>query len=155
MKCHGGFDSLVISRESFEIATRFFFGNVQARLSLLDAKIKRGKDFFGKSEFYLGVSIKPRRVDFELFHQSVEAENCYGPFREEDLRDKDVAFPWVDVDNEKRIIWEGYFDTRSILADESNTSKDMVVRLDFYVGERDLFGNRLLRQHHLSQTVLH
>ena len=33
-KCHGGHDSLVTSREAYEIATRFFFGNVRARLSL-------------------------------------------------------------------------------------------------------------------------
>ena len=30
---------------------------------------------------FFGMSIKPRRVDFDLFHQSAEAENCYGPFR--------------------------------------------------------------------------
>ncbi|SEO08250.1 PGAP1-like protein [Nitrosospira multiformis] len=83
-KCHGGFDSLVTARESFEVATRFFFGNVRARLRLVKAKILRGQDFFGKSEFFFGVSIKPRRVDFELFHQSPEAENCYGPFHKDD-----------------------------------------------------------------------
>jgi PGAP1-like protein len=78
-KCHGGFDSLVTSRETYEITTRFFNGNVRARLRLIDGKIKRGFDWIGKSEFFLGVSIEPRRVDFELFHQSKEAENCYGP----------------------------------------------------------------------------
>ena len=34
------------------------------------------------------MSVKPRRVDFELFHQSAEAENCYGPFRTADLSDE-------------------------------------------------------------------
>jgi hypothetical protein len=104
-KCHGGFDSLVTSRETYEITTRFFNGNVRARLRLIDGKIKRGFDWIGKSEFFLGVSIKPRRVDFELFHQSKEAENCYGPFHTEDKR-----------------------------------QRDLVLRTDFYVGERDLFG---------------
>ena len=47
---------------------------------MIDGKVTRGKDFFGKSEFFFGVSVKPRRVDFDLFHQSAEAENCYGPF---------------------------------------------------------------------------
>ena len=47
--------------------------------------MKRGQDWFGKSEFFFGVSIKPRCVDFELFHQSAEAENCYGPFNNGDL----------------------------------------------------------------------
>ncbi len=69
-KCHGGPDSLVTSREAYEIATRFFFGNIRARLRLLTASVKRGGDWFGKSEFFFGVSIKPRCVDFELFHQS-------------------------------------------------------------------------------------
>lgn len=136
-KCHGGFDSLVTARESFEIATRFFFGNVRARLRLVKANITRGKDAFGKSEFYFGVSIKPRRVDFDLFHQSAEAENCYGPFHENDLTDPHVAFSWAGAN---RLIWEGYLDTSSILEDQSITTKDMVIRLDIYVGERDLLG---------------
>jgi len=136
-KCHGGFDSLVTARESFEVATRFFFGNVRARLRLVSAKITRGKDHFGKSEFFFGVSIKPRRVDFELFHQSKQAENCYGPFRQDDLGDQEIAFPWA---GENRLVWEGYLDTSSILEDKSITEKDMVLRLDIYVGERDLFG---------------
>ena len=55
------------------------------------AKVKRGQDLFGKSEFFFGVSIKPRRVDFDLFHQSAEAENCYGPFSTDDLTDTDLA----------------------------------------------------------------
>ena len=79
-KCHGGPDSLVTSREAYEIATRFFFGDVLARLRLVKADVTRGGDWFGQSEFFFGVSIKPRQVDFELFHQSSEAENCYGPF---------------------------------------------------------------------------
>jgi hypothetical protein len=136
-KCHGGFDSLVTARESFEIATRFFFGNIRVRLRLVSAKITRGKDLFGKSEFFFGVCIKPRRVDFELFHQSPEAENCYGPFHEDDLSDGNVAFPWA---GKNRLIWEGYLDTSSILEDKSITTKDMVMRLDIYVGERNLFG---------------
>ena len=136
-KCHGGFDSLITSRESFEVATRFLFGNVRSHLRFVKGTITRGKDLFGKSEFFLGVSIKPRAVDFELFHQSKEAENCYGPFSKEDLTDENLTFPWAD---NKNLVWEGYLDTRSILADDSRPDKDMVLRLDFYVGERDLLG---------------
>jgi len=158
-KCHGGFDSLVTARESYEIATRFLFGNVRARLRLLKAKITRGKDWFGKSEFYLGVSIKPRKVDFELFHQSAEAENCYGPFHKEDLTDDDLAFAWADGNKGKKIIWEGYLDTSRILQDESITKKDMVMRLDFYVGERDLLGvgfsdNVIFRKQYYIRALL-
>ena len=138
-KCHGGPDSLVTSRETFEIATRFLFGNLRLRLFLVQAHVKRGLDFFGKSEMFFGVSIKPRRVDFDLFHQSTEAENCYGPFHEPDLTDKNVAFGWAGDD---RLIWEGWLDTtsRAVSTDRVDKQQDIVMRLDFYVGERDTFG---------------
>jgi len=146
-KCHGGPDSLLKARESFEIATRFFFGNVRVRLRFVKGTVTRGKDFFGKSDFFFGVSIKPRGVDFELFHQSKEAENCYGPFTKfDESQDKNInfseqneklAFPWAD---NNKLIWSGYLDTTKILKDEDITNKDMVIRLDFYVGERELFG---------------
>ncbi len=164
-KCHGGDDSLITSREAFEVATRFFFGNVRSRLRFVKGKVTRGKDFFGKSEFFLGVSIKPRRVDFDLFHQSKEAENCYGPFSEVDPQDKNIdfreenqklAFPWAD---NNKLIWEGYLDTTPIIEDKSITTKDMVMRLDFYVGERDLFGigfsdNVIFRQQYYIRALL-
>jgi hypothetical protein len=158
-KCHGGVDSLVTSREAFEIATRFFFGNVRARLRVLQAMITRGHDWFGKSEFFFGVSIKPRRVDFELFHQSADAENCYGPFRAEDLSDQKLQFPWADGDEGERLIWEGYLDTRLILDDPSVSPKDLVLRLDFYVGERDLLGvgfsdNVIFRKQYYIRALL-
>jgi hypothetical protein len=155
-KCHGGQDSLVTSREAFEIATRFFLGNVRARLLLVSANISRGKDRFGKSEFVFGVSIKPRRVDFDLFHQSAEAENCYGPFRESDLSDQPTQCPWGGPD---RLIWEGCLDVRSILQAKALTVRDMVLRLDFYVGERDLMGigfsdNVIFRKQYYVRAVL-
>lgn len=155
-KCHGGFDSLVTARESFEIATRFFFGNVRARLRLVHAQVTRGRDFFGKSEFFFGVSIKPRRVDFDLFHQSAEAENCYGPFRTEDLSDPQPSFDWAGPG---RLIWEGYLDTTPILEDKSIGVKDLVMRLDIYVGERDLYGigfsdNVIFRKQYYVRAVL-
>ncbi|MGQ4649549.1 PGAP1-like alpha/beta domain-containing protein [Lyngbya aestuarii] len=155
-KSHGGFDSLLTSRESFEIATRFFLGNVRSRLRLVKAEVTRGKDWFGKSEFFFGVSIKPRGVDFELFHQSEEAENCYGPFNKEDLSDENPAFNWAD---ERKLIWEGHLDTMSILEDDSIEPKDMVLRLDFYVGERDLLGigfsdNLIFRKHYYVRALV-
>ncbi|NEO99618.1 MAG: hypothetical protein F6K58_13250 [Symploca sp. SIO2E9] len=155
-KCHGGFDSLITSRESFEVTTRFLFGNVRVRLRMVKAQISRGKDLFGKSEFFLGVSIKPRGVDFELFHQSKEAENCYGPFNEDNLTDENPAFPWAD---DNKLIWEGYLNSTSILEDESIQPKDMVMRLDFYVGERDLSGigfsdNLIFRKHYYVRALL-
>ncbi len=166
-KCHSGKDSIVTSREAFEIATRFFFGNLRARLRFVRGKVTRGKDLFGKSEFFFGVSIKPRGVDFELFHQSKEAENCYGPFSKANAEYSDnninfqesndeLAFAWAD---DNKLIWEGYFDTSSILQDESVTQKDMVMRLDFYVGERDLLGigfsdNVIFRKQYYIRALL-
>ncbi len=133
-KCHGGPDSLVTARESFEIARRFFFGNVYARLNLIEAEVKRGFDRFGKSEIFFGLSVKPRNVDFDLFHQSPEAENTYGPFHSKDLGDGDPAFGWA---GDGRLIWEGCLDTS---VGKAETSDDLVLRLDVYVGERDSFG---------------
>lgn len=161
-KCHGGVDSLVTSREAFEIATRFFFGNIRVRLRMLSGRITRGKDFFGKSEFFCGVSVKPRRVDFDLFHQSAEAENCYGPFRatdaagDIDFSDETLAFPWGGTG---RLIWEGYLDTSQVLVDPSVGERDMVFRLDFYVGERDVFGigfsdNIVFRKQYYVRTLI-
>ena len=79
--------------------------------------VKRGGDWFGKSEFFFGVSIKPRKVDFDLFHQSAEAENCYGPFAKYDLSDEGekVDFPWADPAT--KLIWEGYLDASGIVPD--------------------------------------
>ena len=179
-KCHGGPDSLVTSREAFEVTTRFFFGNIKVRLNLVKAKVTRGKDLFGsKSEFFLGVSIKPRRVDFELFHQSAEAENCYGPFSKDDLSDKSpesgksedrVSFNWADGDKGERLIWEGWLDATTLTADRPRDGAsggdaqkpappdDIVMRLDFYLGERDLFGigfsdNVVFRKQYYARAV--
>lgn len=143
-KCHGGEDSLVTSREAFEIATRFYFGDIRVRLRMARGKVLRGKDRFGKSEFFLGVGVKPRGVDFELFHQSAEAENCYGPFRtvdfsdpdERDARGEPKLFWWAGPG---RLIWEGRLDTKRILP-RPGAKDDVVFRLDFYVGERDKYG---------------
>jgi hypothetical protein len=149
-KCHGGGDSLVTSRESYEITMRFLHGTHRVRLWLDRAKIERGQDWFGRSEFYFGVSIKPRYVDFELFHQSPEAENCYGPFSSDDLTGGppalepelrkaladagDATTGWAGED---RLIWEGWIDAGS---KPDPDAPGFVFRLDVYVGERDTRG---------------
>ena len=157
-KCHGGPDSLVTSREAYEISTRFFFGDVFARLNLIKADVTRGGDWFGQSEFFFGISIKPRQVDFELFHQSAEAENCYGPFRNGDLTDAGVSFDWANTAT--RMIWEGYLDTSKLAEDpDRGNIKDMVLRMDCYVGERDSHGsgfsdNVIFRKQYYLRAVL-
>ncbi len=149
-KCHGGSDSLVTSREAYEIAMRFFHGTHTVKLWLDEAQITRGGDFLSKNEFYFGVSIKVRGVDFELFHQSAEAENCYGPFDSENLEGGppplepelstslseagDDTTGWAGSD---RLIWEGWIDAAAKLDD---ALLGLVFRLDIYVGERDSRG---------------
>ena len=157
-KCHGGNDSLVTSREAYEIATRFFFGNIRVRLKLVEADVRRGGDFFGKSEYFFGLSLKPRKVDFDLFHQSPEAENCYGPFRRTDLADSPLDFGWADPST--RLIWEGFLDASKLVADEDRGNVvDMVLRADIYVGERDTLGfgfsdNVIFRKQFYLRAVL-
>ncbi len=146
-KCHGGPDSLVTSREAYEIATRFFFGNVYARLHVDRAEITHRGDLLGGDEFFFGVSVKPRGVDFDLFHQSADAENCYGPFKTKDLSDAAPAFGWAGPG---RLVWEGWLDTTMRVLDRVSAAQqrtdnvappaDLVMRLDVYVGERDAFG---------------
>ncbi|MFD6175854.1 esterase/lipase family protein [Isoptericola sp. NPDC060282] len=156
-KCHGGADSLVTSREAYEIAMRFFHGSHKVSLWLDAAEISRGGDLFGRSEFYLGVSIKPRFVDFELMHQDSESENCYGPFRRADLMDDlpdlegelrkplaefgDRTTGWAGPD---RLVWEGWIDaafTTGVGDRAPGASvQGLVFRLDVYVGERDSYG---------------
>ncbi|WP_432827321.1 esterase/lipase family protein [Dactylosporangium sp. CA-092794] len=167
-KCHGGYDSLVTSREAYEIAMRFLHGTHRVRLWLDAAEVSRGGDFFSRSEFYLGVSIKPRYVDFELFHQSPPAENCYGPFHDprltDDLPDLKSALrePLADADDAMggwagphRLVWEGWLDARNAPAGRG----DVVFRMDVYVGERDSFGigfsdNVVFRKQYYIQALL-
>ena len=80
-----------------------------------------------------------------MFHQSAEAENCNGPFRTPNLSDalgEKGGFDWAGPD---RLIYEGWFDTSRISPAGGERvlpaeRRDLVIRLDFYVGERDLFG---------------
>src|SRR6185295_5571550 len=73
------------------------------------------------------------------------AENTYGPFSATDAAGAvdfseppaSLAFGWAD---DRKLIWEGYLDTSQVIPDPSTGRRDMVFRLDFYVGERDLFG---------------
>lgn len=150
-KCHGGTDSIINSREAYEIASRFLFGDIRARLRLVEATIKsnKGADFKGKSEYFIGVSVKPRGVDFELFHQSREAENCYGPFNSKDFSDSSVKFDWA---GDNRLIWEGF-----LL--RNHKKPDLVMRLQFYVSERDVFGfgfsdNIIFLAHYFVRAVI-
>ena len=155
-KCHGGTDSLVTSREAYEIAMRFFHGTHKVKLWLdPSSKILGGGDFLGRSEFFFGVSIKPRGVDFSLFEQTAASENCYGPFRKPDFTDGpkplgevltqplsqgDGASGWaqetgVDTPTHPNLIWEGWIDKAA-----SDDVRDLVFRLDVYVSERDTIG---------------
>lgn len=126
-KPHGGRDSLVTAREAFEIGTRFLFGDVRLTLSLLKGQVKGsyGDGLDGRPEFFLGFSLKPRGVDFWLNRQHRESENCFGPFQTNELQKEGDA---------PRVIHDGFLDTRRIVPGQ----RDIVFRLDIYVGERDV-----------------
>ena len=67
-----------------------------------------------------------------------------------------MAFDWAGP---RRLIWEGHLDVSRILKDQSVTTKDLVMRLDVYVGERDLFGlgfsdNVIFRAQHYVRVLL-
>ncbi|MFB9315829.1 esterase/lipase family protein [Nocardioides plantarum] len=146
-KCHGGRDSLVTSREAYEIAMRFLHGTHHIALRLQDAEIKQGGDWGPfRNEFYLGVSIKPRGVDFNLFEQSMKAQNCYGPFNSDRLEDgTDVIDalqrPLTEWDHQRpywagpgRLLWEGWIDADNAFKDAVNGA---IFRVDVFVGEDD------------------
>jgi len=148
-KCHGGHDGLVTSRESYEIAMRFFHGTHKVSLWLDQARVMGRLDAFGKPEIYFGVSIKPRGVDFSLFEQSSDAENCYGPFHQRELNDQDqdnlkeeLKKPLAEAGDHtrgwagpNRLIWEGWVDENTAVG--PTHLRDLVFRLRIYVGERD------------------
>lgn len=146
-KCHGGRDSLVTSREAYEIAMRFLHGTHHIALRLQDAEITQGGDWGPfHNEFYLGVSIKPRGVDFNLFEQSMNAQNCYGPFDSQKLEGgADVTDalqqPLTNWNHKEpywagpgRLLWEGWIDADNLFNDSANGA---VFRVDIFVGEDD------------------
>ncbi|ETX16710.1 hypothetical protein OCH239_00640 [Roseivivax halodurans JCM 10272] len=130
-KTHGGYNSLVTARESCEVAMRFLFGNTRMRVFLERAEVRQKSDRFGRDEVYVGLSVKARRLDFDLFHQSAAAENCYGPFSKPDLLDGTVT--WA---GEGRLMWEGFLDGTA----RPDGNSDIALRLSLYAGERDLTG---------------
>ena len=146
-KCHGGRDSLVTSREAYEIAMRFLHGTHHVSLRLQDAEITQGGDWGPfRNEFYLGVSVKPRGVDFNLFQQSMEAQNCYGPFDSKTLSEggdvtqalKEPLTRWNHSTplwaGPGRLLWEGWIDAANLFKDSTNGA---IFRLDIFVGEDD------------------
>lgn len=146
-KCHGGRDSLVTSREAYEIAMRFLHGTHRIALRLQEARITQGGDWGPfRNEFYLGVSVKPRGVDFNLFHQSMEAQNCYGPFDSETLEggvdvQEALSTPLTEWSYRNplwagpgRLLWQGWIDAANVFQDSTNGA---IFRVDIFVGEDD------------------
>ena len=123
-KCHGGNDSLVTSREAYELATRFFFGDKRVTITQNRARVvgKYERWWQGRPEYFVGFSLKPRGCDFFLNRQSKEAENCFGAFRSNKIGESLTAY-------------RGILDTSRI---KSRAQDDIAFRFDLYVGERDL-----------------
>lgn len=144
-KCHGGPDSLVTSREAFELATRFFFGDVRATVRVRRAEIKKRYDGYNalaafidrKPEFYIGFSVKPRKVDFYLHQQDKDSENCFGPFDKYVLEPSDFRLDSEDTGRDG-VIFEGFFNS-ALARTKDGQVQDLVFRLDTYLGERDAF----------------
>jgi pimeloyl-ACP methyl ester carboxylesterase len=149
-KCHGGNDSLITSREAFELATRFFFGNVEVTVKVNFARIhdrRAGlgeifkKAIDGAPEYFIGFSVKPRSLDFFLHYQKEDSENCFGPFSESSLGPAD--FRWDPADRSlDGVIYQGFLNSALGRFTESKNQGDLVdlvVRFDVYVAERDSF----------------
>lgn len=146
-KPHTGRDSLISCRESFELAARFLFGDVRVRLRLESLTIRRSKKIMsrlgqmldGKPEYFIGFSVKPRRVDFFLNQMTKDSENCFGPFSTEAIKTDQIK--WDKEDKSKDgVVFEGVFN--SALANfnpKTDEFKDLAYRVDIYIGERDSY----------------
>lgn len=147
-KPHTGPDSLITARESFELATRFFFGDVNLKLKVNSFKIAENNasrtlvskitDWLdGRPEVFVGFSVKPRDLDFYLNYQKPDSENCFGPFDRYDLTTKDFTLPY---EGEEGVVFEGFLNAALAKFDEEDgkgTLQNLVFRLDIYAGERD------------------
>jgi len=154
-KPHSGPDSIITARESFELATRFFFGDVSCRIRVREAEIRKNyedpnarrllglpKIFEGAPEFYIGFSVKPRKLDFFLHRQDADSENCFGPFH--DYKITGSKFRWDPEDRSRDgLVFEGFFNSALALRHSSTLEREnLVFRWDTYVAERDRFGLR-------------
>jgi pimeloyl-ACP methyl ester carboxylesterase len=143
-KCHGGKDSLVTSREAFELSTRFFFGDIKVSLYLESAEIKSSAEaqgtllsrvsglIFSDPEYFLGFSIKPRQLDFTLHQQDKESENCFGPLPNLNITPADIRWDPEDPSRDG-LIFQGYLNSALIPSGRG----DLAFRFDTYLGERD------------------
>ena len=73
-KCHGGVDSLITSRESYEVAKRFLFGTHDIKVSINEGS--RIDNFDPHAYYRVGCQVKVRDVDFSLHQMDPAAKNC-------------------------------------------------------------------------------
>lgn len=151
-KCHGGQDSLVTSREAFELATRFFFGDVHASVKLISAQINPAQlqglqklaGLVGDARgYYLGFSVKARRTDFFLNRMDGAGENCFGPFsfpagQAQLLTSQDIR--WDETDPQKDgTVFEGFFNSALARPGAEQAVEDLVFRFDTFLDQRDAY----------------
>jgi hypothetical protein len=129
-KTHAGYDSLMTSRESFEVATRFLFGSHWVKLTLDAGSILTR--FNNKSQYYIGTSVKPRGVDFFLTQVDRISENTVTLFKPKerseilDVQGKIARF------KENLLLYQGALDlARSVQRNE------MVFRIDVVIYAED------------------
>ncbi len=144
-KCHGGADSLMTSREAFELATRFFFGDVRISVYVETAEVRKGfagsgllarvaTALDGDPEFYVGFSVKPRKLDFDLHRQDKESENCFGPIHTYQMTAADFRLDSQANDaTQDGLVYRGFLNRLLIPAGRD----DLAFRFATYVGERD------------------
>ena len=79
-KCHGGYDSLISSRASYEAATRFLFGTHRIRLRLLSDG-SRVTPFNEHCQYFLSVGVKVRGLDYFLYQRHRDGMNTFDMYR--------------------------------------------------------------------------
>jgi pimeloyl-ACP methyl ester carboxylesterase len=78
-KIHGGVDSLITSRDSFEVVSRYLLGTHWVRVYA--RKDSYLKNFDKDSQYFIGMSVKVRGVDFFLNYMDKDSRNCIDLYR--------------------------------------------------------------------------
>jgi pimeloyl-ACP methyl ester carboxylesterase len=78
-KIHGGPDSLITSRDSFEVVTRYLFGTHDIEIALEPGS--QLLNFDRDSQYFVGLSVKVRAVDFFLHQMDRQSRNCIDLYR--------------------------------------------------------------------------
>jgi len=115
-KPHGGVDSLITCRESFEAATRFLFAGHRVRISIRPGS--KVLNFNPECNYYLGCTVKVRDLDFVLNERSYRAGNTFVLFKAREDRKRWLTYTKhsksakfaVSDQNDNLAVFEGFLD---------------------------------------------